>query len=73
MTGPEFCMPFSVDFSPECSCFHCSSIHLERIPIVIPLIPVRPHNEENRDEEPGIDEPCIPGDPGDEPDDEEVS
>jgi hypothetical protein len=40
----------------------------------IPLLPERPHPGNPWDEEPGIDEPILPEDPGevpDDPDDEE--
>lgn len=40
---------------------------IDRIPIVIPLIPERWRNDEPVDE-PGIDEPYIPEDPDDEDD-----
>ena len=68
MTRHQSNMALLIDFCPDCSCSHISVSEINRIPIDIPLIPERPHNDENRDEEPGIDEPFLPGDPGDEPD-----
>lgn len=63
MTGHQSNMTLLIDFCPDCSCSHISLSESDRIPIDIPLIPETPHDDEGRD-----DEPFLPGDPGDEPD-----
>jgi hypothetical protein len=70
MTGLDYNVALCGSFSPECSYSHNSMPEIDRIPIVIPFVPERRHNDCHNDE-PGIDEPYIPEDPGEEPDDED--
>ena len=71
MTAAYGIMAMSLNFSPFCSCSQNLTEGIDRIPIVIPLIPERTHNDGHNDE-PGIDEPYIPEDPGEEPDEEDA-
>lgn len=64
-------MAFQFHSSQVCSCSQNLTDGIDRIPIVIPLIPERTHNDGHNDE-PGIDEPYIPEDPGEEPDEEDA-
>jgi hypothetical protein len=71
MTSAYGIMAFSFHSSHVCSYSQKSNDGIERIPIVIPFIPERRHNDDHIDE-PGIDEPYIPEDPGEEPDEEDA-